>query len=256
LPLEIETVVTALGGSNGGFGGLLQMEETDDLPVPQFRLFGNGTMDLSKVKNSLSIGSLAGDGVVNLAGHDLRIGGNNLDTTFAGAISGEGNLTKEGTGTLSSNGLNSYSGSTTVSAGVLAGNGTVPGKVTAVSGASLGPAGVGNRVATLTIKKSVSFQTGSSYQCLLAGQGRSPKSDQLIARGVTIASGAEFMLNSQLKGNLLPGTSFTVLNTAGTAISGAFSNLPEGAILTVNGANFQATYEGGDGNDLSLTAVP
>jgi len=34
----------------------------------------------------------------------------------------------------------------------------------------------------------------------------------------------------------------------------AFSNLPDGAIVNVNGNNLQASYEGGD--DLTLTVVP
>ncbi len=37
---------------------------------------------------------------------------------------------------------------------------------------------------------------------------------------------------------------------------GPFSNLPPGAILTVNGKNLQGSYTGGDGNDLTLTIVP
>jgi hypothetical protein len=39
-------------------------------------------------------------------------------------------------------------------------------------------------------------------------------------------------------------------------IAGTFSNLPDGAIVTVNGNRLQASYEGGDGNDLTLTVVP
>jgi len=37
---------------------------------------------------------------------------------------------------------------------------------------------------------------------------------------------------------------------------GTFSNLPNGGIVTINGNNLQANYEGGDGNDLTLTVVP
>jgi len=40
------------------------------------------------------------------------------------------------------------------------------------------------------------------------------------------------------------------------AISGTFSNLPDGGIVTINGNNLQANCEGGDGNDLTLTVVP
>src|SRR5581483_5661226 len=117
-------------GTDGGLGGLLQMENTDDMPVPQFEVFGNGTMDLSKMTQDLAIGSLAGDGLVSLAGHNLSVGANNLSTTFSGVISGEGNLTKTGAGIFALNGVNTYTGSTIVSAGTLGGTGTVAGQLT------------------------------------------------------------------------------------------------------------------------------
>jgi hypothetical protein len=47
-----------------------------------------------------------------------------------------------------------------------------------------------------------------------------------------------------------------IKNTAATPIAGTFSNLPDGAIVNVNGNNLQADYQGGDGNDLTLTVVP
>ncbi|MDQ3198362.1 MAG: hypothetical protein M3Q46_04105 [Verrucomicrobiota bacterium] len=46
-----------------------------------------------------------------------------------------------------------------------------------------------------------------------------------------------------------------ISNTSANAISGQFSNLPDGAIVTIGGNNFQADYLGGDGNDLTLTVV-
>jgi hypothetical protein len=54
-----------------------------------------------------------------------------------------------------------------------------------------------------------------------------------------------------------PGKVATVINkTADTPINGAFANLPDGAVVNVNGNNLQASYSGGDGNDLTLTVVP
>jgi hypothetical protein len=46
-----------------------------------------------------------------------------------------------------------------------------------------------------------------------------------------------------------------ISNTSVNPISGTFSNLPDGGIVNVNGNNLQASYEGGDGNDLTLTVV-
>jgi hypothetical protein len=42
-------------------------------------------------------------------------------------------------------------------------------------------------------------------------------------------------------------------NTAATQINGTFSNIPDGGTITVGSNTFQANYEGGDGNDLTLT---
>ena len=59
------------------------------------------------------------------------------------------------------------------------------------------------------------------------------------------------------EGQLTQGTVRTVIrNTAATPIIGTFTNLPDGAIVTVNGNNLQASYEGGGGNDLTLTVIP
>ena len=45
-------------------------------------------------------------------------------------------------------------------------------------------------------------------------------------------------------------------NTATTPIAGTFANLPDGSTFTSHGNTFQASYEGGDGNDFTLTVVP
>ena len=78
-----------------------------------------------------------------------------------------------------------------------------------------------------------------------------------MAGGVTIQSGATFSLRATIRGSLAAGTVFTAIsNTSTNPISGSFSNLADGAIVNVNGNNLQASYHGGDGNDLTLTVVP
>jgi N-acetylneuraminic acid mutarotase len=52
------------------------------------------------------------------------------------------------------------------------------------------------------------------------------------------------------------GTVLTAIsNTSNSPISGTFSNLADGATLTVGDNTYQVSYEGGDGNDLTLTVV-
>ena len=73
---------------------------------------------------SETIGSLAGGGStggnVTLGNGTLTVGANQIDSSFSGAISGAGGLTKIGTGTLTLLGSSSYTGTTIVSGGTLA----------------------------------------------------------------------------------------------------------------------------------------
>jgi autotransporter-associated beta strand protein len=82
----------------------------------------------------VTIGSLEGDETarVFLGANNLRIGSNNLSTTFSGAIQdgGEsggtgGSFTKIGSGTLILSGANTYTGDTNVNRGVLQVDGSI-----------------------------------------------------------------------------------------------------------------------------------
>lgn len=93
------------------------------------------TLDLAGFNTSL--GSLAGGSSTlssltlgSNAAQVLTIGGNNTSTSYAGPISGSGNLVKSGTGTQTLSGTNTYSGTTTINAGVLLFN-----AVTSIGGA-------------------------------------------------------------------------------------------------------------------------
>jgi autotransporter-associated beta strand protein len=282
LPLSSGTAVIARGGTNGGLGGTILLEDTDDAPVPEFRVFGNGTLDLTNLTaNSITIGSLAGNGMVLLAGHSLSVGNNNLSTTFSGVIQDSGGLTKAGTGTFTLTGVSTYTGNTTVSAGVvvasnrngsatgtasvnvnagtLGGKGTVQGAVTigtgSGAGAFLAPSAGSNQPVTLTLKKTLSFKADSTYTCKL--NTNNARADEVIAKGVTIAAGAQLIFQAVANKRLTAGTVFTVINnTSATPISGTFANLPDNSTFTSGRNNFQVSYEGGDGNDLMLTVVP
>ncbi|GEP44778.1 autotransporter-associated beta strand repeat-containing protein [Brevifollis gellanilyticus] len=102
------------------------------------------TYDLNNFNST--IGSLAGAGSVLLGNGTLNTGGDNTSTTFSGAISGTGALTKSGTGTFTLSGASTYSGVTTISNGVLlvqhtAALGSTAGATVVNSGAELRLAG-------------------------------------------------------------------------------------------------------------------
>ncbi|HJU10723.1 MAG TPA: hypothetical protein VJ728_07595, partial [Candidatus Binataceae bacterium] len=110
---------------------------------------------------------------------------------------------------------------------------------------------------SLTIQSGLTFKADATYTCTLKAKANQTLSDEVVANGVTINSGAMIALSGQVKGHLTPGLTLTLLsNTSANPISGTFSNLADGAIVTINGNNFQASYSGGDGNDLTLTVVP
>jgi autotransporter-associated beta strand protein len=282
VPANAQTVVTAKGGTNGGLGGTILIEDSADIPLPQFKVFGNGVLDLTNVTDqAMPIGSLAGNGMVLLAGHTLSVGNNNLSTTFAGIIQESGGLTKAGTGTLTLTGANTYSGPTTVTAGTLrvnnstgsgtgsgpvkiqagalGGTGTISGPVTIGTGsgpgAVLAPSVQGRQLAILTLEQGLTFKADGSYSYKL--NTNSATADQVIAHRVNIQSGAQFSLQSFGNRRLPIGTIFIAIsNTSATPIAGTFANLPDGSTFSAGRNNYQATYEGGDGNDLTLTVVP
>jgi fibronectin-binding autotransporter adhesin len=274
--------------ANGG--GIFFWNEADGGEGRIELFLGDGTLDITNVSNALvSVGSIEGDGMVLLSTHKLITGSNDLSTTFSGTIqdSGDqrfpGSLKKIGRGTLTLSGANTYAGATTVNqgglvlenttgsatgtgpvtvnAGTLGGSGIITGTVTvgtgSGSGAFLAPAAGTNVPATLTIQSPLTLNSNATYAYTFKAKRNTATTDMVIANGVTINSGATLALSGRTRGALTQGLVMTVIsNTSANPISGTFGNLPDGGIVTVNGNNLQANYEGGDGNDLTLTVVP
>jgi autotransporter-associated beta strand protein len=275
--------ITAKGGKDGAKGGAIIFNKTSTGGTASISLTGNAELDISSHKApGVTIGSLAGKGSVLLGANTLTIGSNNQSTAFSGVISGTGGVTKSGTGTLTLSGNNTYTGLTAVkggvlvtdnkrgsatgtgnvnvNAGTLGGEGAISGPVTmgtgSGSGAFLTPSAAAKQPATLNLASTLIFNSDATYTCALQAGRKKAACDEVVANGVTIQSGAQFNLVAKVQGKLKPGASFTVLsNTASTPISGTFANLADGAVLTVGNAKLQASYEGGDGNDLTLTVV-
>jgi hypothetical protein len=137
-----------------------------------------------------------------------------------------------------------------VHAGTLGGSGTVTGAVTVGTGsgpgASLAPA-AGGRPSNFTTTNAITFQADGTYTCVVRARGTRIQTDRIIASRVTI-NGATFAFRPRFSGALPAGSVLTIINNTGASpISGTFSNLADAAIITANGTNFQANYEGGDG---------
>jgi autotransporter-associated beta strand protein len=282
--------IIANGGAGPGSGATILFSEDTSGDTARIEVFGNGNFDMSRPKAAPnSIGSLEGNGLVFLGGGNLSIGSNNLNTNFAGVISDDGgvqqgsggSITKNGTGILTFSSANTYTGGTTIAggsllvnnstgsgtgsgdiedeSGTLGGAGIVAGAVTIGSGSSSGailsPGASADSVGLFTIQGALTYD--SDGICEVEVDSTNASADKIVANGVTINSAAQFSLADLGSSTLSAGPSFTIIsNTAATPIAGTFGNLPDGGTIVVGSNNFQANYEGADGNDLTLTVVP
>jgi autotransporter-associated beta strand protein len=282
----------ANGGSNGGGGGDIDFEGDSAGGTSRIKLFGNGFLELSfHNAPGVTVGSIEGDGDVFLGAINLAVGSNNRSTIFSGVIQdgglnggSGGSFTKIGNGKLTLSDASTYTGGTTinkgmllvkntigsatgtgavqVNAGTLEGVGRIAGPVTV--GTGVGTTSKANLLAgnsntspgTLTISNPVTFQSDSTYKCVLNRSSRI--ASKLTASGVTINNNAQFAFIETGTGTLATGTVFRVIdNTSNLPISGRFRNLSNGLVLTSpDGTKFKVNYAGGTGNDLTLKVVP
>jgi autotransporter-associated beta strand protein len=120
--------------------------------------------------NSETIGGLTGSGSVTLGAGSLRVGAENISSSFGGTITGSGQLVKLGTGTLTLSGNSNFAGGATVTAGGLtlnsgtgAGNGTI---------AMTGESSVLTVPSNVTLQNSVTLShAGAIIERSVAGSG-------------------------------------------------------------------------------------
>jgi outer membrane autotransporter protein len=238
----------ANGGTGGGLGATIFIQGYfPTASTARIAVFGNGYVDISNVTNSslvlgsigsVTVGSIEGSGNVYLGANNLTTGNNNLSTTFSGVIQGGqsggsgigGSLTKIGSGVLTLRGVNSYTGGTLITGGLinfnsLANFGTgpitlnggglqwAPGTTTDVSGklAPFGPNGA-------------TFDTNGN-NVALAGPLSGPGSLIKAGAGILILSGT----NTYSGGTLI---------TGGLIRLNSLANLGSGSV-TLNGGGLQ-----------------
>ncbi len=282
---------TAIGGSNGGNGGILFFSQGTQGGTARCTVLGNATMKMGTTDGiGLSIGSLEGDGLVfittlGFGEKQLTVGTNNLDTTFSGVIgngidqaASAGSLLKTGSATFTLTGENTYTGGTIVQegklivaaqtgyttgpgrvrvdGGTLGGTGVIEGRVrvgTAGTSAFLSPGITG--VGMLELHKDLVFAGHATYDCEIDTD--KSQADVVSAKKVIIQSPAMFSLTELGTATLPIGTAFRVIEMKHLGpIVGTFANLPDGTVITAGSNLYQASYAGGDGNDLTLTVVP
>ena len=282
--LEDATLI-AKGGQNGGPGGQIVATYGAIGGAARIILSGNATLDISgHDAPGMTIGSLEGQGgSVFLGSNTLSVGGNNRNTTFRGTLGDrgiaggrKGALTKLGDGKLILAGPNRYTGDTHVQQGVLlvnnaSGSGTGDGDVFVDKGVLGGTGNIAGAVAVgtgsaraalrpgeandlLSVEKSLTLNSVGT--CQIAFDSDLASAGGVAASGVTI-NGALFALSDEGTSTLPVGFTITAIsNTSANPTSGTFANLADGGTIAIGSNTFQANYEGGDGNDLTLTVVP
>ncbi|WGD30440.1 autotransporter domain-containing protein [Ancylobacter sp. WKF20] len=165
------------------------------------------------------------------------------EASFGYAISGTGALVKAGAGELELTGDNSgFTGTTTVSEGLLSVNGTLGGSVTVAEGGTLGGSGTtgavtvlaggtlapGNSIGTLTINGDVTFEPGSTYQIELDNAGNS---DGISTTGRITVNGATLnLVTLDPLVSYASGVTYTILEAAG-GVTGSFSQVTSSSIF-------------------------
>lgn len=233
-------------------------------------LASSGKLDLAQ--GSETIGSLAGAGLVVLTDLELRTGRSGVPTAFSGQIRGNGSLTKQGPRefTLTRDCNNQYTGTTLVSEGTLIIDAIQPSSdVTVAAGATLEGSGqvralLSHAAATVApgtspgrlSASSATLSSGSIFRVELGGPTAGLDHDQLSAGTVDITG-------AQLAPSLVPGFApsegqvFTIIdNTGASPVAGQFEGRPNGTVLIIDDLRFLLRYDGGTGNDVTLTVQP
>ena len=221
---------------------------------------GNATTNVIQVNGSggmiISAAIQNGSGV---AGLFTKIGTGKLTLSNANTYTG-GTILKNGTLLVTNTtGSATGTGSVHVNLGTLGGTGKINGAVTVGNGSNSGAIVLAGNSSTspgtLTINNPLTFQSHSTYKCVL--NRAQSKASSVSAFGITINTNVSFTFLDTGTGTLATGAVFRVIdNISGLPISGTFTNLPNGLVFASNGNNFKVNYAGGTGNDLTLEVVP
>lgn len=243
---------------------------------------GGGVVTVSA--SSTSVGSLAGSGILffNQGGASIIFGGDNSSTTFSGAVTGTGSITKVGTGTftLAANANTNMSGNTVVGEGIfiakgglasssvtVQSNGTLQADGTLASLNNLGIFEIGTlpSLHQVTVTNTCTLRSGSTLRWSISNWAAASGtgSDQIQANLLHIAatSLAPAAIRIDAPASLLnfTDTPKTFVIASSTQPITGFDPAALPISYLENGANIPGTWQlalSGDGRDLLLHYTP
>jgi len=174
----------------------------------------------------------AGGAFIDTAGSDIAIA--------QPLLAAGGGLVKNGAGTLALNGPNTYTGATTVNAGLLGGTGTINSPVTVNSGAGIAPGSGGIGALTVNSNLTLSANTTNVFEV----NGSSVANDSVVL-GAAVTYGGVLQITPS--GTFSAGQSFTLFSGAGAASASSFAGIAgsPGAGLSFSFTNGVLSVVGG-----------
>ncbi len=186
-------------------------------------IMAGGTLRIAAdVTSSRAFGLAPEGGVFDTSGRTL---------TLVGPLTGPGNLTKLGAGTLALSGASTYTGATLVEAGSLAVSGSLTSVITLAPGATLSGTGSigglaasgvvapGHPTGTLTVAGAANLLPGSSLRITADAKGDASR----ITAATASIQGASILVQAQ-DGNYHSRTRYAVLSTS-AGVSGRFDSV-------------------------------
>lgn len=256
---------------------------------------GTGVVTKSGAGTLILTGSAAHTGGTTISGGTLQIGNGGTEGTITGpvanagtlifnrtgvssvtgVISGTGVLSKAGSGTLTLSANNSYSGATTLNAGILAVNGSIAASALTVNGGTLkgsgtvgtttinsGTLAAGNSIGTLHVNGALTLGAGSVLEVEVSSGGNAlgVNADLVAVNGtVTISSGASVEVKAENGTDdgksYSADTTYTILTSLGR--TGTFSAVSDNLAFLDSSLSYDASnaYLTLRRNDVSFAAI-
>jgi uncharacterized repeat protein (TIGR01451 family) len=256
---------TITGITDVDLGGILALSGGIDIGAEPVYVVGGdpetgGALQSLSGTNRAGIVRLVGDTVVGVGNSTLIIGTLFQDSPGAKlTLIGGGKLQVEAAfyageldvdhGNLTWN-ANSQAFVDVDGGGWLRGTGTVA--AANVMGGQIWP-GSGNAPGVLTVMNKTTFGAGY-FKVDIDGPGVGTGYGRLATGSLELGTTATF-LDVDLGYTPVAGTVFTIIANGGGKVVGTFTDLPEGASYIAGGYVFRISYVGGDGNDVTLTAL-